>query len=144
MRREGKENWNAGTKPVHRGTSGILLRVDETRAWLIVDAFGEKTYAKVLKQNRNLACRNGRGREESVSFKERRKKGERDWITGCLEYTEEQALGRGIRQFWTMSLGSLEHWTLSNSFESSSLKRKRNLQSRATAATPIFPALGRA
>lgn len=28
---EGKENWNAGTKPVHRGTSGILLRVDETK-----------------------------------------------------------------------------------------------------------------
>ena len=39
MRGEEKENWNAGTKAVHRGTSGILLRVDETRAWLIVNAF---------------------------------------------------------------------------------------------------------
>lgn len=35
-----------------------------------------------------------------------------------------------------MRLGRLEHRTSLNSFESSSLKRKRNLQNRATAATP--------
>ena len=33
MRGEGRENWNAGTKPERCGTLGILSRVDEPGAW---------------------------------------------------------------------------------------------------------------
>lgn len=125
MRREGKENWNAGTKPVHRGTSGILLRVDETRAWLIVNAFWRKIYAKVLKQSRNLACRNGNGGgRNQYPSKEREKGRERLDHRIFLEYMEEQALGRDIRQFWTMSLGSLEHWTSLTVLRAHRLKEK--------------------
>lgn len=105
----------------------------------------EKNLCKSPEAEQEFGMQKWKWGEGGISILPRKEeKGERDWITGYSEYTEEQALGSGgIRQFWTMSLGSLEHWT-SNSFESSSLKRKRNLQSRATAATPIFPALGRA
>lgn len=66
----------------------------------MVKAFWRKTYAKVLKQSRNLACRNGSG-EGGIGIlprERRKKKSERLERRIFLEYTEKQALGQGIRQ----------------------------------------------
>lgn len=69
----------------------------------------------------------------------KKKKGREDWITGYSWNTEEQALGRGIRQFWTMSLGSLEHWTSLTVLRAHHLKKRNAVQATAT---PHLPCLG--
>lgn len=60
---------------------------------VIVKAFWRKTYAKVLKQSRNLACRNG-SREGRIGIlpRERRKKRARDWIAGFSWNTRKSKL----------------------------------------------------